>query len=257
MDLLLNFHFSVWGLFLASGFFVFLPYFFAIPRNRGTRLFTALASGALIGIFLFDLLPFFLKDLSVGEISLLSLCLPVFYFLHKRYHRHHSGHGHHDPSTCQDSSWDPVFWTFIIAHSFLDGFFLRLSFRYSPYLVQLSFFSIFIHRASEALFLSTLSSSAKRHSRLTLFAYLFSFPAGAYVVNLLFSQPALLGLSTHSLATMGSTLMSLTLLGLLICLIFDSVVPALRPKQGRRDRWQIACLALGFLIAFGSFQLKF
>lgn len=191
---------------------------------------------------------------------LLLSALPIFYLLHRRLHRHHAGHGHHEPQVCQDSSWDPLFWGFMLAHSFLDGFFLRLSFRYSPYLVQVSIVTLILHRATEALFLATLGTAVRRYARRrSLFAYLVAFPAGAYTLDFFLTHPEIMQLSTYSLSIAAGSVMTLTLLGLLVCLLSDSLLPAWQKSQGSHpeSRWSLLGVMAGFLLTFCFFKLGF
>ncbi len=251
MSFFTNFHSSIWALFALSVALFFVARIFFQKRGTFTRLLVSFSVGGLIGLFSFDLLPAFLQGMSSVQKTILLTSLPFFVFLHRRLHRHHSGHEHADAHHCQDSSWDPMFWGFLFLHSFLDGAVLRLTFRYSPYLAQLSMLALFLHKGSEVFFVSAFSKNSK-HKKLALplTVYLLSFPIGAYAVHALLASNAL-PWGNYAITQYLTLFMALSLSGLLVCLITDSLAPLFkRHRPSSKESWNLVSAFAGLMVMF-------
>jgi zinc transporter ZupT len=211
-----------------------------------------LGVGAMVGICFFDLLPEIFEMGGFKSLIIMTVVWAVYSIIHSVHFRNgHHQHHEHDDSRDDHHSSDKtsnahkqhgffLFMTSMIIHCFSSGVFLVISADLSVAMAKSVLFALVIHKLLEAFSVSAVITEhhTSRARRTFLFAaYLGSVPAGV-VATLFFSQ-----LITTKAALVLSDVAAGTLAG---CLIYDFLIPNLKPKQTRPNNiaWMLAGLAL-------------
>jgi len=236
-------------IFSASLIAFFLPQMFPL-KGHAFRLLSLACGGALIGVFVLDLIPLIPTGLGTNARVLLGLLFIGSLLLHRFIHPSHvHGRGAH-----RHSHKEPLFFlTFAVIHAVSDAVFFALAFSFSPVWARGLFLSLLLHKVSESLFISPVlrSMACSRKQFIFLSAiYLFSFPVAVGLCTVL--RGPLMSRWAHTDIYQGAThLFAFSLVGLLSCLVMDLLVPSLTGSWKHRLQhfgWLGAGVAASFLL---------
>lgn len=223
-----------------------MAFFCAAPRflrwMRGSsQVFLLIGTGALLGIYFFDLLP---DVVEVGGRSSLLIVLGVWaaYSIAHSFHLHHHRQEHCDTAPSLHVGF---LMTSMVAHCLASGMFLALSHDLSRSIERGVFWALIAHKGYEALSVSlVLQDSVQSPRKLALLTagYALSFPAGVAITAAMmpwFNGPG----SEATLHTVAVVVASVAAGSLMGCMIHDFVIPSLR--QVRRKRIELVWVMLG------------
>ncbi|MFL5813431.1 MAG: hypothetical protein ACJ763_07615 [Bdellovibrionia bacterium] len=193
-------------------------------------------TGAMLGICLFDLLPDVYEMGGSGGIVLTAAVWAVYSLMHV-FHLDQHHQQNYEGAVVTPS---PFFFFSIIGHCFASGMLLTVSRSYSESLSVNVYAALLIHKAYEALTVSSIlvGNSKSRMGDLGIIgAYTLSFPLGVILATLLGSSQG------HNVALGISGIAVGTLLG---CLIFDFLIPSFFQLKQRRSH--VAWIAFGLVL---------
>jgi zinc transporter ZupT len=193
-------------------------------------------TGAMLGICLFDLLP----DVYEMGGALGIVATAAIWFAYSLLHIFHLDQHHFQNHEGTVVTPSPFFFVSITGHCFASGMLLTIARDYSPSLSVNIYAALLIHKAYEALTVSSILVGNHR-SRFAKFAiiggYSASFPLGvgsALLLGATVGKSVALGISAAAVGT------------LLGCLIFDFFIPSIHQLRNRRS--DITWIALGLLL---------
>jgi zinc transporter ZupT len=204
--------------------------------RRFSKFFFLLGTGALAGIFAFDLIPDLFEMGGTQSLWAVGVVWLLYSLAHLSHLKHHD-HGDHS------HGGSAFFLLSMVAHCLASGMLLAASQSLNQSLSTAVFWALFAHKGYEALTVSSvLLEREKTRSRTiaSVAVYSLSLPAG---VALTYSFRSYL---TPFLAMLVTSLAAGTLLG---CLIFDFLVPCIRQTKNRR-------IEIGWIVA-GLFLTQF
>ena len=213
---------------LVIAFFGAVPWFFSGIRNF-SHFFLYLGTGALLYFALFDLLPEMIEAGGWTAIAVMLIVLGFFSWLHVRDRLHaHSGDGH--PLS--------VLVVSMSLHTFSSGMLLVSSYDISETLVRGVFFSLVVHKAFEAMSVSSLLIVKEPSSKkifLMMLLYGLSFPIGVALTSWARNWAGS-AVSVGDIEMSAMIITSVALGSLLGCLINDFIIPTVqRLKQPRLE----------------------
>jgi zinc transporter ZupT len=222
------------------------PRFFKGIRDS-SQVLLLIGTGALLGIYFFDLLP---DVVEIGGRSSLMIVLAVWaiYSLGHTFHLHH----HEHQSTCEshdapDAPSVPVgfLMTSMITHCLASGMFLSLSHGLSQSIERTVFWALIAHKGYEALSVSMVLQEKVRDSRKLAFLtalYALSFPAGVAMTSA--ATALLAGHYADWIRGAAIIVASISAGSLMGCMLHDFVIPSLRQVRARKAELRWVALGL-------------
>lgn len=206
----------------AIALFTLLPWFLPGVRNY-SRFLLVSGSAVLFGFCFFDLIPEMIEMGGRNSLFIMLLAWGLFSLFHRLQESHSHGI---DPT--EHGGMHLV--SAMAMHCFSGGMFLVTSFHLSERLALHVFWGLFLHKAFEAVSVSSVlleRFGTRRQVYVSTFLYAASFPAGVLVTMgglALFEQ----SLTAAELERIAVVISSVAVGSLLGCLIQDFMVPAVR-----------------------------
>jgi zinc transporter ZupT len=228
--------------------FCLVPRFFGRVREY-SQILLLIGTGALLGIYFFDLLP---DVIEVGGRSSLVIVLAVWavYSVVHTFHLHHHQQEHceHERTPREGGSGIAFLMISMVAHNLASGMFLALARGLSTSVEHGVFWAMLAHKGYEALSISLVLQERVRDSRRLGFMtaiYALSFPAGAAATSVAigFLQGESHALLLRGIAVIVASVAAGSLLG---CMIHDFVIPSF--QQIRRRRMELGWIAFGLFV---------
>ncbi len=209
-------------------------------------------TGALVGIYFFDLLPDVLEVGGRSSLLIVGIVWALYSVVHT-FHLHQHQHEEEEYHATHQHQDAPVglLMAAMLAHCVTSGIFLSLSQSLSVAVEHSFFLALLAHKGFEALSFSLILrnrvGSIKQFSFLML-AYSFALPFGAGTTYLLMKSLASpeSAEGVRTLAIITASVASGSLLG---CMIHDFVIPTFR--KVRHQKSELAWVAAGLLMTLG------
>jgi zinc transporter ZupT len=228
--------------------FCVAPRFFRSMRES-SQVFLLIGTGALVGIYFFDLLP---DVVEIGGRSSLIIVLAVWavYSLVHSFHLHHHQQEHCELDShheAEPSIGVGFLMVSMVAHCLASGMFLSLSRGLSQSIEHTVFWALLAHKGYEALSVSLVLQERVRSARklaVLTALYALSFPAGVAITVL--ATQALGGPEhEHWIRAAAVVVASVAAGSLMGCMIHDFVIPSFKQVKTRRS--ELAWVALGLV----------